>query len=94
MATIQALEDQGFRVRINHDRVIDGQLFAMSTVRRKGWTSRIEPRGGATRVELLKNDVSAAVAIATCSLRDNFNYRRGREIALGRCVKQLEELVV
>ncbi|MHC4748338.1 MAG: hypothetical protein ACYTFW_00555 [Planctomycetota bacterium] len=50
------------------------------------------PRGGMTVCEVLDADGNLIVeGRAICSLADNFNYRLGREIALGRAVMQLEE---
>jgi len=67
-------------------------LFVYS--RNRGFVSgkhwKPHPRGGET-IAYIMDDEGRVVAsgVATCSLSDNFNYRRGREIALGRAMAQV-----
>jgi len=58
------------------------------------YLNRWFPRGGKT-VCIIWNDRDRAIAIgeATCSMSDNFCYRIGREIALGRAKAQMAESI-
>ena len=49
------------------------------------------PCGGYTVCEFIENDELIAREVAFCSMADNFSYRRGREIAIGRARSQLEK---
>ena len=53
----------------------------------------IEPasKGGAVLCQIKKNGKVITEAEAWCSFSDNFCYKIGREIALGRAKKQLEK---
>jgi hypothetical protein len=51
------------------------------------------PRGGATSVSITavhNNKEQTVMGVAICSMRDPFCYNRGRQIAIGRAVKELE----
>ena len=49
-------------------------------------------KGGAVFCDILdKGGSLLAQGVADCSYADNFNYKIGREIALGRAKKQLEK---
>ena len=48
------------------------------------------PKGGRIECYLYKDDVMISTGTAVCSMSDNFCYRIGREIALGRALKKLE----
>lgn len=45
-------------------------------------------KGGKTECHLVLEDDSEIVAVAECSLQNNFNYKIGRQIAFGRAVKK------
>lgn len=47
-----------------------------------------ESKGGETECHLVLRDGTEIVGVAQCSLKDNFCYRIGREIALGRALKK------
>lgn len=47
------------------------------------------PKGGATRVILVLDDGTEVKGFALCSMADNFSYKIGRNIALGRANRQL-----
>ena len=49
------------------------------------------PRGGVTIAEV-KIDDMVYTGSATCSIKDNFNKKIGRAIAIGRLIKVLREL--
>lgn len=55
-----------------------------------------ETKGGKTEVIIQVFDehgdpLAKFVGVALCSMKDNFCYRIGREIAFGRALKQLDE---
>lgn len=47
-------------------------------------------RGGMTTCRVELEDGTEVVAMATCSMSDPFCYARGRRIALGRAMKDME----
>ena len=49
------------------------------------------PRGGATLAELYKDNHCVAEAWSNCSERDNYCKKLGRNIAVGRVLKQFED---
>ena len=48
-------------------------------------------KSGKTECHLVLEDDSEIVAIAECSLQQNFNYRLGRIISYGRATKQYQQ---
>ena len=81
---------EGFEVRISHTRrATNGDIYAPAELLRKiGMT--ISPRGGRTVAHLVKNGEIVVSGVAKCGPRDNFNRRIGRDIAIGRALKELE----
>ena len=66
--------------------------------RGEGWAriafvNRVGPnaKGGATICIMTAKDGSVWTATAYCSHSDNFSYRRGRDISLGRAMKLYEQ---
>ena len=51
---------------------------------------RPDPRGGLTVVDIILDDGRTYTGTATCSMRDNYNKRIGRAIAIGRALKDME----
>lgn len=54
----------------------------------------MSPRGGKTFISIEKDDKIVSTSEAICSFADNFCYRVGGRIALGRALKNLKEKVV
>jgi hypothetical protein len=50
---------------------------------------KIEPRGGYTYARVTDDWGDGADGFAVCSRKDNFNKKIGRQIAVGRAMKQL-----
>ena len=48
------------------------------------------PKGGKTECVLILDSGEEITGVAYCSMKDNFNYKRGREIAYGRAMKQYQ----
>jgi hypothetical protein len=73
---------EGYYVKYRHNRVTtDGEFTAGNAPGAKG---------GETEARIYGPDDSlVALGIATCHERDNFCRRIGRDIALGRALKQL-----
>lgn len=79
---------EGHRVTYRHRRVAkDGQYI-------EGSDRLFAPaaKGGETEARVFGPDDSlVAIGVATCHERDNFNRRIGRDVALGRALKRLEQ---
>lgn len=53
---------------------------------------RPAPRGGVTMCLVYLSGIDTpAIGLSVCSLDDNFNYYRGRQIAYGRAVQSIEK---
>lgn len=82
----------------SHDLDILNELTNFEPIHTKQFRSMatlgadMAPRGGKTEVVLIKDGVSA-FGNSYCSLNDNFVYRIGREMALGRAVKAYEKII-
>lgn len=82
---------EGYYVRFRHRRIVVGGPFYVDEINVDGYTlGRPAAKGGETEARVYGPDDSLiAVGVATCHARDNFNRRIGRDIALGRALKQL-----
>lgn len=85
-------------VRIEHYRVLKGcgkTMFPLRYKRGVGFSidhySEPDTKGGETCAYVKTVDGDEYEAWSTCSANDNFCYRIGREIALGRLRKQLAD---
>ena len=85
---------EGMKVHITHLRYAKASstFTAYDTafnLKKRGLTP--ESKGGTTIASII-NERGNVVAVgrAFCSLQDQFNYRRGRLIATGRALKELE----
>lgn len=95
---LKRLKDQGYDVRVRHLRPVKSYLFGLRTKGELAFLRRqydapdleFEPKGGETVVEIGRNGVALTVTRANCCELDNFDRRRGLQIALGRAVKTLE----
>lgn len=71
---------EGHKVEFEHNRSISFVRGGM----------RFEPRGGATIARILDdNGKLVAEGTAVCSPKDNYNKSIGRQISLGRALKNL-----
>jgi hypothetical protein len=50
---------------------------------------RIKPQGGYTYACVMDDSGRVANGMAVCSFKDNYNKKIGRQIAVGRAMKQL-----
>jgi hypothetical protein len=93
---------QMYKIVVRYYRIPELVFAVTSPRKRKGKTSPVDVlpytkndpgfspscRGGITLVSVLDGDgKTVAEASANCSLKDNFSYRIGREIAFGRLMK-------
>ena len=95
---LQALEDKGYVVKIQHYRkVVDWDSFSSKEeiivpdpVWRRNKMQYGEPNihGGKTELTIIRGEEKITVA-ALCSDKDNFSRRLGVRIALGRLEKLL-----
>jgi hypothetical protein len=86
----------GVRVHITHlrrpGRPIPGRGGYVTKRELRAANVSPAPRGGCTYAELYDaDDRLLAAATAVCSDQDQFNRRIGRDIALGRALKNLNE---
>lgn len=99
---IKELRDKGYKVYVYHSRVLeleeDGNLLTATVelsspdevreAREQGWT--LLPNAGKTLVDICDEDGNPlATGMAVCGKNDNFNKTIGRDIALGRALKEL-----
>ena len=85
---------EGYKVKYEHRRrsYDKAGLFGPGGEMDRGFIKRqgllIHSKGGKTIAHIYDvNDKLVATGIAECSNNDNFNYRIGRDIALGRALK-------
>jgi hypothetical protein len=84
---ISELRQAGFRVYINHDRIVKNQWVYQNALT-KVLTPMLSPKGGSTIVEI-HSEGKQYTGIAKCSKSDCYNKKRGLAIALGRAVKEM-----
>jgi hypothetical protein len=83
---------EGYRVKYRHGRMSTGGIDFVAGM---SWSGLPSPKGGETEARVYGPDDSlVALGIATCHERDNFCRRIGRDIALGRALKQLDRKAV
>lgn len=97
-AKIEQLQEQGYTVKVSHRRptmLEEGLIsrdymtrYKIKGLRELGYPAEFVPRGGATRVTILRGDETVAEGFARCSKRDNYSRRMGLQIALGRALKE------
>lgn len=95
---------EGAVVKFTHARRVDGD-WGVWHRKKEGWgrwdpegttdglrthtSSEISPFGGRTTCKITLADGVEAWGVAECSNRDNYNKKIGRDIALGRALKNL-----
>jgi hypothetical protein len=85
--TIKDLRRQGYKVRVIHCRPV------VEIIKFSGILKEVSAKGGTTRIEITTPDKQHdAFGEAVCSNQDNFNRKTGNSIALGRALKQLQDL--
>ena len=85
--TIKDLRQRGYKVRVIHTRL---QKVVQKLT---GNAFEINARGGSTTIEVTTPDKKYdVVGKSVCSVEDNFNHKVGNSIALGRALKNLENL--
>lgn len=80
MTTVQQLREDGYTVKVRHNR--NTQLGVV-----------VDPKGGSTEVRIEKDGIGAN-GEAVCSTKDNYSRKIGRNIALGRALKELDGTLV
>ena len=92
--TIKELKDKGIRVTIHHlrlsikDNPKDFTLYARENFGR-GYGYHIAAKGGLTKVKLELPGGDVIETSARCSIKDGYNKKSGREIALQRAITLL-----
>lgn len=85
---------EGYTVKYRHRRMTArGDMYSLGSYERGlGEFLSVSPKGGETEAKVYgPDDAVVAIGVATCHERDNFNRRIGRDIALGRALKRLEQ---
>ena len=82
-------------VRLKKGRPTEDDLW---TYRRSNSCWMPSARGGKTVAKFLDGDKVLAIGEALCSFSDNFNYKKGRELAFDRAIQNLrsthEDIVI
>jgi hypothetical protein len=82
---------EGCKVHITHFRRYEETPFYMTRFDASFEGFKVLPTGGATEALILDEENNPlAIGLADCSPRDAFNKKIGRDIAVGRAVKQLK----
>lgn len=100
-ANVQELRKNGWKIRIAHLRITEGYKGYVS--RRdfedgvpypdcKSWAGAVSPRGGKTLVTVTSPEGQTVEISAQCNEKDNYNRRRGVQIALGRALKKFGQM--
>lgn len=84
--TIQQLRNDGYKVRVLHNRLYKGK-FKWQRVSSVVGSGPIDPdtKGGSTQIVVDSPSGEHYDGIALCSKKDNYNKKLGVRIALGRC---------
>ena len=85
MNKIHTLRKAGYKVRVMHWRYIPNCKPILPRHTISDFTS-ILPHGGKTEIEITAPDGTEFRGSAECSKKDNFNRKRGIQIALGRAM--------
>ena len=89
MHTVKSLREKGYRVKVHHIRRCKrapGYELVSFPEQAK---NIILPTGGITDVTVVPPNGGGVNGIAHCSMKDNYNKKRGVMIALGRAMKQI-----
>jgi hypothetical protein len=97
--TVKELRQAKNKVRVIHYRYLEVNddenkarldLFPRFELKEKHTLKDVSPRGGKTVIQVSYTNGKEYSAEAVCSLKDNFCYRRGVIIALGRIISQIK----
>jgi hypothetical protein len=86
--TIQQLRNNGYKVRVLHNRLYNGyhkwQVGAKDRASFSGIPIDPDAKGGSTQVVIDSPDGKHYQGLAICSKKENYNKKMGVRIALGR----------
>jgi len=85
--TVEWLRKNNYKVKIHHYRVKSNDLSKHFSLKDITDSSLINGKGGKTQVFLTSLDKKEYVGTSYCNGNDNFNYKLGVKIALGRLQK-------
>src|SRR6185436_18789161 len=95
--TVHQLRKDGYKLRINHSRFVSVShgcypIFEIRKIKEQFPSIKpvFNPRGGSTEILLTTPDQKQYRGVSNCSLSDNFNYKIGVKVALGRLVEVKE----
>ena len=90
MKTVRDLRREGHKVRVTHYRILHGVEVPRHTLKQTKNLQFVSVRGGKTVLDITTIDGQNYRTFADCSKKDNFCYRRGVQIALGRFFNEYE----
>ena len=101
MQTIHELRKKGCKIRVLHWRYREGDRAALnknrpellmprSDLKKKGMLKSAFPRGGKTKIQISFPDNTHADSETVCSVSDNFSYKKGVSICLGRLKEAID----
>lgn len=83
---IKELESKGYKVDINHIRVVSELSEAQKKFTKREYS--LNSKGGITTAHIYDDfDKEISSGVAYCSMKDNYNKKLGALIALGRAKK-------
>jgi hypothetical protein len=87
--TVKELQDNGYKVKVFHNRLYNGYHAWQNGKRVYGYTDGIigpDSKGGSTEVIIESPSGERFHGLAICSKKENYNKRMGIRIALGRAL--------
>lgn len=95
--TVEELRAAGYKVRIHHHRLwrADGKIVEASPFEVKNGLIKVDnpaqplAHGGKTILELTTPNGVTVTKSAECSLKDNFCYKTGVAVTIGRALKAI-----
>lgn len=85
--TIQQLRNNGYKVRVLHNRLYNGyHKWQVGSKPKSGHCGPIDPdaKGGSTEIVIDSPTGEHFQGLAICSKKENYNKRLGVKIAMGR----------
>ncbi len=90
---IQEIRDKGFKIHCTHYRhsIKNNAMLPLTFFRLTNSQEDLGPKGGITIMSIKNESGKSYTTLAKCSMSDNFNSRRGFDIALQRLKAVMEK---
>jgi len=92
MTYLELFTNAGYKVFVRHYRYYPGMVYPKSqkeALEKEYFLSECESRGGYTSVEVYRDDKLFGSGESVCSVKDNYNKKFGRELALERTLFEM-----